>query len=54
MHCCDSGGEKISRHNALRDNLFDTAVAAGLGPIKKGGRFLLISNDHLQELKIVL
>ena len=34
--CCDSGGEKISRHNALRDTLFDTAVAAGLGPIKKG------------------
>ena len=30
--CCESGGERISRHNALRDALFDTAVAAGLGP----------------------
>ena len=30
--CCESGGERINRHNALRDALFDTAVAAGLGP----------------------
>ena len=25
--CCESGGERISRHNAWRDALFDTAVA---------------------------
>jgi len=36
--CCESGGERISRHNALRDALFDTAVAAGLGPTKEGGK----------------
>ena len=43
--CCGSGGERISRHNALRDALFDTAVAAGLGPTKEG-RFLLPGNDR--------
>ena len=36
--CCESGGERISRHNALRDALFDTAVAAGLGATKEGGK----------------
>ena len=30
--CCGSGGERISRHNALREALHDTAVAARLGP----------------------
>ena len=37
---CGVGGERISRHNHLRDALFDTAVASGLGPTKEG-RFLL-------------
>ena len=27
--CCGTGGERISRHNALRDAFFDTAVSAG-------------------------
>ena len=43
--CCGSGGERISRHNALREALHDTAVAAGLGPTKEG-RFLLPGNDR--------
>ena len=43
--CCGSGGERISRHNALRDAIFDTAVVAGLGPVKEG-RFLLPGNDR--------
>ena len=43
--CCGSGGERISRHNALRDAIFETAVAAGLGPVKEG-RFLLPGNDR--------
>ena len=43
--CCGSGGERISRHNHLRDALFDTAVAAGLGPVKEG-RFLLPGTDR--------
>ena len=34
--CCGTGGDRISRHNNLRDALFDPAVAAGLGPAKKG------------------
>ena len=40
-----TGGERISRHNNLRDTLFDTAVAAGLGPVKEG-RFLLPGADR--------
>ena len=38
--CCRSGGERISRHNSLRDAVFDTAAAAGLAPTKEG-RYLL-------------
>ena len=38
--CCGTGGERISRHNNLRDALFNTAVAAGLGPVREE-RFLL-------------
>ena len=37
---CGCGGERISRHNQLGDALYDTAVAAGLGPTKEG-RFLI-------------
>ena len=29
---CGTGGERIARHNALRDALHDTAAAAGLAP----------------------
>ena len=43
--CCRSGGERNTRHNNLGDALFDTAVAAGLGPVKEG-RFLLPGNDR--------
>ena len=43
--CCGSGGERISRHNALRDAIIETAVATGLGPVKEG-RFLLPGNDR--------
>ena len=42
--CCGSGGERISRHNHLRDHLHDTAAAAGLGP-RKEERFLIPGND---------
>ena len=37
---CGSHGERISRHNLLRDALYQTASAAALGPTKEG-RFLL-------------
>ena len=43
--CCGTGGERISRHNALRDAFFDTAMSAGLGPSKEG-RFLLPGADR--------
>ena len=43
--CCGAGGERISRHNNLRDAIFDTAVAAGLGPVREG-RFLLPGTDR--------
>ena len=43
--CCGSGGERISRHNSLRDAFHDTAMAAGLGPVREG-RFLLPGTDR--------
>ena len=36
---------RVSRHNAIHDALFDTAVSAGLNP-KKEGRFLLPGVDR--------
>ena len=42
--CCGSGGERISRHNNLRDQVHDTAMAAGLGPVREV-RFLLPGQD---------
>ena len=43
---CGSQGERIGRHNLLRDALHQTAAAAALGlaPIKEG-RFLLPGRD---------
>ena len=35
----------MSRHNHLRDALYETAVAAGLGPTKEG-RFFLSGEDR--------
>ena len=42
---CGTGGERIARHNHLRDALFEMAVSAGLGPTKEG-RFLLPGDDR--------
>ena len=39
------GGERNTRHNNLKDALFDAAVAAGRGPVRDG-RFLLPGNDR--------
>ena len=41
---CSSGGERISRHNSLRDCFHDLAREAGLGP-RKEVRFLLPGRD---------
>jgi hypothetical protein len=43
--CCGFGGERITRHNQLRDALYDTAASAALGPVKEG-RFLLPGSDR--------
>ena len=43
--CCGSQGERISRHNALRDALHAVAVKAALGPTREG-RFLLPGGDR--------
>ena len=43
--CCGAGGERISRHNSLRDAVYETAVAAGLRPVREG-RFLLPGTDR--------
>ena len=42
---CGTGGERISRHNALRDALFETAASAGLAPVREE-RALLPGNDR--------
>ena len=42
---CGTGGERIARHNHLRDAIFALASAAGLAPIKEG-RFLLPGDDR--------
>ena len=42
---CGTGGESISRHNALRDAIFDTAASAGLAPLKEE-RALLPGNNR--------
>ena len=43
--CCGTGGERIARHNHLRDSLHATAVSAALGP-KKEERFLIPGRDR--------
>ena len=43
--CCGTGGERISRHNGLRDAIHSTAVTAALGPSKEG-RFLIPGDDR--------
>ena len=43
--CCGTNGERIGRHNNLRDILYSTAVSAALGPSKES-RFLLPGSDR--------
>ena len=43
--CCNSWGERISRHNWLRDHIFAMAASAFLNPVKEG-RFLLPGADR--------
>ena len=43
--CCGHWGERISRHNAIRDHVHQMAATAVLNPVKEG-RFLLPGNDR--------
>ena len=43
--CCGFWGERIARHNDLRDHIFKMASGAVLNP-QKEGRFLLPGNDR--------
>ena len=38
--CCGTDGTRIGRHNALRDSLHATAVAAGIGATKESKHLL--------------
>ena len=42
---CGYSGERISRHNMLRDAIFEVAAAAALSPVKEG-RYLLPGADR--------
>lgn len=42
---CGYSGERITRHNLLRDAIFDVASSAALSPVKEG-RFLLPGADR--------
>ena len=33
---CGTGGERIVRHNAVRNAIFDNEAAAGLAPLREG------------------
>ena len=43
--CCGHWGERITRHNDIRDHIFKMAGSAVLNPVKEG-RFLLPGNDR--------
>ena len=43
--CCGHWGERITRHNSIRDHVHQMAAAAVLNPVKEG-RFILPGNDR--------
>ena len=49
---CGIGGERIARHNHVRDALFQTAVTAGLGPVREPDGLLPDSDDRPADLLI--
>ena len=49
---CGNEGERIARHNHLRDPLFNTAVAAALGPVREDRAVIPWSNARLADLLI--
>ena len=49
---CAVGGERISKHNHVRDALFQAAVQAGLGPSKEPDGLLPGSDDRPADILI--
>ena len=49
---CGLGGERIARHNHVRDALLQTAVQAGLGPRREPDGLLPGSDDRPADLLI--
>ena len=49
---CGIGGERIARHNHVRDALLQVAVQGGLGPIKEPDGLLPGSDDRPADLLI--
>ena len=49
---CGIGGERIARHNHVRDALFQTAVQAGLGPVREPPGLLPGSDDRPADVLI--
>ena len=47
---CAIGGERISKHNHVRDAIFKAAVEAGLGPIREPDGLLPGSESELQMI----
>ena len=49
---CGIGGERIARHNHVRDAVFQTAVQAGLGPVREPAGLLPGSDDRPADVLI--
>ena len=49
---CAIGGERISKHNHVRDAIFKAAVEAGLGPIREPDGLLPGSDDRPADVLI--
>ena len=50
--CCGHQGERITRHNAIRDAIHDTAAAAALSPVKEGQHLLPGNNRRPADIYI--
>ena len=50
--CCAHQGERISRHNSLRDVIHNTAAAAALNPVKEGQHLLQGNNRRPADIYI--
>ena len=49
---CAIGGERISKHNHVRDAIFKAAVEAGLGPVREPDGLLPGSDDRPADVLI--